>query len=89
MAQSGMFRHGDSRMKIELTDREAEAVLRTIDAGLKNIHIGGLAVAEGMNVFISKVNQAKQQEQNEKTTQPWTSGPDVSDDPSALRNASI
>lgn len=56
-------------MKLEFSDREAEAVLRSIDAGLKNIHIGGLAVAEGMNVFVGKVNQAKQQEQNEKTNQ--------------------
>lgn len=54
---------------MKFTNAEAEAVLKTIDAGLKNIHIGGLNVAEGMNIFINKLNQDRQQEQNEKTTQ--------------------
>lgn len=53
---------------MKFTNSEAEAVLKTIDAGLKNIHIGGLNVAEGMNIFINKLNQDRQQEQNEKTT---------------------
>ncbi len=53
-------------MKIELTEQEAASILELVDTGLKEHGIRALACA---NMVIGKINQAKQQEQNEKTTQ--------------------
>lgn len=78
--QTSGFRYGNS-VKLEFNDQEAESVLRTIDAGLKNIHIGGLNVAEGMNIFVGKLNRARQLEQNEKNKM-------VTVDPSAALHSS-
>lgn len=57
-------------MKLEFSDNEAEAVLRALDTGLKNIHIGGFNVIDGANIFRNKVFQGKQQEQQEKQAPP-------------------
>lgn len=58
-------------MKLEFTTEQVDKISKTIDAGLKNTHIGGLNVMEGAIIFAQGVAQAQQQqEQNEQKISP-------------------
>lgn len=53
-------------MKLEFSVEQVNKITQTIDAGLKNTHVGGLNVMEGAVIFAQGVTRAQQQEQNEK-----------------------
>lgn len=52
-------------MKLDFTVEQVNKITQTIDAGLKNTHVGGLNVMEGAVIFAQGVTRAQQQEQNE------------------------
>lgn len=68
MAQSGMFRHGDSRMKIDLTPDQARVFLGYIDTTLK---ARGIEALDSAWLFKSKIEQAAREEQNEQKISPF------------------